>query len=220
MFLCLCNNVGFLEHHGTRLTPEPDPLRSAVTFATPAASSGSADADARAALAAPAAVSAASGAHEDGTGDGPGARQAPNRKRRRAAAGDSPSPHGEHSASRHFPVLSAGTGAAPSLAAPAASSDGPSAEPERRLMHSISPNLPVLLAGSASSRKSSLCERMRMFLVESPEAPPRIQERRVHLTEATVKGIRIPLGAVGRSAGEGATELRYGESNGERAKQR
>ena len=54
----------------------------------------------------------------------------------------------------------------------------------RAVIHTISPNIPILLAGSASSRKSSLCERTTDFLKGGDITAD------CYLTDATLAGIR------------------------------
>ena len=62
---------------------------------------------------------------------------------------------------------------------------------EVETVFTFSPNIPVLLGGEASSRKSSLSDWTKNLVAESKEAPAWLKS--VYLTEATLKRHQVKL---------------------------
>ena len=58
------------------------------------------------------------------------------------------------------------------------------------IVHTISPPLAVLCMGSASSKKSFVCQLSKDMMLNSSWAPPEIRDGSVFMVEATSKGIR------------------------------
>ncbi|CAK0891527.1 unnamed protein product [Prorocentrum cordatum] len=102
-------------------------------------------------------------------------------------------PRGHKTTAMILDAVSCRVAEADSPASPAQTSAGAGANVDRVKVHHVhanSHNLPVILAGSPSSRKSSQRAAATAFVTQNKYTPPTLRDRAAYLTEATVKGIQ------------------------------